>query len=71
MMRDFEQAIDTGIEMPKTTRHALLLSCQSRLNWMESLAVPPVLKQLNGFDVIDMKIRINSAIQDLQVNQVL
>lgn len=65
MMQDFEQATDTTVEMTASKRHALLLSCQNRLNWMESLAVPPVMKQLNGFDVIDMKIRINSAIQDL------
>lgn len=65
LLADFEQATDTSTEMPPSLRHAMLLHCQSRLTWMDSVATAPLIKHLNGFDVIDMKLRINSAIQDL------
>lgn len=65
LIDDFEQATDPSAEIPTQVRHAMLLSCQSRLAILNTLAVPALVKELNGFDVIDMKLRINSAIQDL------
>ena len=67
LLADFEQATDTSIEMTPSIRHAMLLHCQSRLTWMDSVATSQLIKHLNGFDVIDMKLRINSAIQDLNL----